>query len=464
MRMQALTIRAALGGPWASHWLVWLALYPPTTALVLLRESTTPFPEPWWPIASATIQHLVVGVIVVGGGELARRRFPILPLPLVVGLWATAATSRALIAGFLAESLAGVDPEFAFRITVWVLSSIVWVPMFVYAVAQIDRRRLLLVALDVAESELEREEQLALESTDQLHARLAATVRAQVEPVLHDLEESLETQRSQLSGATAAEIGMRLSQLHDDTASLVERDEPHGDDAPPRSRAPFLRAINVRTTRPVLIATVVTVATLVIIVPDVTRAFGAVAGLEAVIGAMVAGIMLASLPFVATPLQNARQAPAHFLVSSLVTVLGIGAGVATMALLGALTAEPSSVFLAPLVGFTILFAHSTVIGAIVVGTTNDHDNARLTLVSARSARLQATRLERGRRERERMAQLMHGPIQGRLAACVMALNFHASTAESDPAGAERIMESVLDHLQAVSRELISLTESPGSPL
>ena len=60
-----------------------------------------------------------------------------------------------------------------------------------------------------------------------------------------------------------------------------------------------------------------------------------------------------------------------------------------------------------------------------------------------------------------MAQLMHGPIQGRLAACVMALNFHASTAETDPEGAERIMESVLDHLQAVSRELIALTESTG---
>lgn len=464
MRMQALTIRAALGGPWASHWLVWLALYPPTTVLVLLRESTTPFPEPWWPLASATIQHLVVGLIVVGGGELARRRFPLLPLPLVVGLWAMAATSRALIAGTLAGVIAGVDPEFTFRIIVWVLSSIVWVPMFVYAIAQIDRRRLLLAALDVAETELEREEVLALESTDQLHARLASTVRAQVEPVLHDLERSLETQRSQLSGATAAEIGMRLSQLHDDTATLVERDEPIGEAPPPRSRASYLRAINVRTTRPVLVAGVVSVATLLLIVPDVTRVFGPVAGLEVTIGTMVTGIMLATLPFVATPLQNARQAPAHFLVSSLVTVLAIGAGVATMSLLGVLTAESSSLFLVPLVGLTILFAQSTVIGAIVVGTENDHDDARLTLVTTRSARLQATRLERGRRERERMAQLMHGPIQGRLAACVMALNFHASTAETDPAGAQQIMESVLDHLQAVSRELIALTESPGSPL
>lgn len=463
MTMQALTIRAALGGPWASHWLVWLALYPPTTLLVLLRESTTPFPEPWWPLASATLQHLVVGLIVIGGGELARRRYPVLPLPLVLSLWGVAATSRALIAGTLAANVAGVDPEFTFRIVAWVTSSVVWVPMFVYAVAQLDRRRLLLAALDVAEAELEREEHSALESTDQLHARLAATVRAQVEPVLHDLERSLDAQRSQLSGATAAEIGMRLSQLHDDTASLVEREEPLGDAPSPRSRASYLRAINVRTTRPVLVATVVSVATLLIIVPDVTRAFGAIAGLEAAIGTIVAGIMLAALPFVATPLHNVRQAPAHFLVSSLITVLAIGAGVATMSLLGTLTAEPSSVFLVPLVGLTILFAQSTVIGAIVVGTANDHDNARLTLVSARSARLQSVRRERSRRERERMAQLMHGPIQGRLAACVMALNFHASTAETDPSGAEQIMESVLDHLQAVSRELIALTESPRSP-
>lgn len=461
--MQALTIRVALGGPWASHWLVWLALYPPTTLLVLLREGNTPYPEPWWPLASATIQHLVVGVIVLGGGELARRWHPILPLSIVMSLWAAAATSRALIGGALAEGLAGVDPEFTFRIAAWVTSSVVWVPMFVYAIAQVDRRRLLLAALDVAEEELKREELLALESTEQLHARLASTVRAQVEPVLHDLEHSLETQRSQLSGAMAAEIGMRLSQLHDDTATLVERDGPIEEAPPPRSRASYLRAINVRTTRPVLVAGVVSVATLLLIVPDVTRTFGSVAGLEVAIGTMVTGIMLATLPFVATPLHNARQAPAHLLVSSLVTVAAIGAGAATMSLLGSLTVESSSVVLVPLVGLTILFAESTVIGGIVVGTENDDDDARLTLVTTRSARLQATRLERGRRERERMAQLMHGPIQGRLAACVMALNFHASTAETDPAGAQQIMESVLDHLQAVSRELIALTESPGSP-
>ena len=78
--LRSLTIRDALGGPWASHWLVWVSLYPPTTLLVLLRETVTPYPEWWWPLLSATVQHLMVGVVIALGAALSRRRHPVLPL------------------------------------------------------------------------------------------------------------------------------------------------------------------------------------------------------------------------------------------------------------------------------------------------------------------------------------------------------------------------------------------------
>ena len=62
------------------------------------------------------------------------------------------------------------------------------------------------------------------------------------------------------------------------------------------------------------------------------------------------------------------------------------------------------------------------------------------------------------RERRRLAILMHGPIQGRLAACVMALNFH-TTAAPDPAEADRVpamVNSILAHLTDVSADLVAL--------
>ena len=57
-----------------------------------------------------------------------------------------------------------------------------------------------------------------------------------------------------------------------------------------------------------------------------------------------------------------------------------------------------------------------------------------------------------------LAILMHGPIQGRLAACVMALNFH-TTAAPDPADEDRVpamLDSILAHLTDVSADLVAL--------
>lgn len=78
------TLREALGGRWATHWLLWLAFFPGTMAIVLIRESATTYPEWWWPVLSGVIQHLAAGVVLIGGGHLARRHRPILPVATVL--------------------------------------------------------------------------------------------------------------------------------------------------------------------------------------------------------------------------------------------------------------------------------------------------------------------------------------------------------------------------------------------
>ena len=62
------------------------------------------------------------------------------------------------------------------------------------------------------------------------------------------------------------------------------------------------------------------------------------------------------------------------------------------------------------------------------------------------------------RVRDQVAELLHGPIQGRLSACAMALSFHASA--DPPPDADRtafITASVLDHLDAVARDVDALS-------
>ncbi|OYX54270.1 MAG: hypothetical protein B7Y93_06820, partial [Micrococcales bacterium 32-70-13] len=152
-----MTVREALGGPWAAHWLLLVAFLPPSTLLVLLREAVTPFPEWWWPLVSALAQHVVTGLVIMIGGAIARRVHTIIPVPTVLAIWALGAGLRGIVAGAIAEQVAGVDPEFLSRTAVWTIVSIVWVPPLVYAIAQFERRRLVVGALDIAEFELARE-------------------------------------------------------------------------------------------------------------------------------------------------------------------------------------------------------------------------------------------------------------------------------------------------------------------
>jgi hypothetical protein len=61
------------------------------------------------------------------------------------------------------------------------------------------------------------------------------------------------------------------------------------------------------------------------------------------------------------------------------------------------------------------------------------------------------------RVRKDLATLMHGPVQGRLSACVMALNFHAAELEQgNPDLVASVTRAVLEHLEAASSDLDSL--------
>lgn len=457
-----MTLRDALGGRWATHWFPWLALYVPTTLLVMLRESSTPYPAWWWPLLSATVQHLLVGVVIIGGGLLLRRRWPVLPLWVVFGLWEGAAALRGLVGGTVAEVVAGVDGDHLYRVVAWVLSSLAWVPALVYAIAQIDRRRVLLGALHEIDRTLTEARADAAASDSLLQARLASTVRASVEPVLDELQRSLAAARADLAGSTFSTISQRLSQLHDDMVLLV-RSGPDGlaaSTSPPTRRASLRTALDIRTDSPWATAALVVAATLTVIAPDVGRSRGGPAALEIIAATLAAGIAL-GLVF---SIGNGLRASRALVRGETISLTGVGAAIlASTAILTSPLIDPvewHGVSIAPILAMCVAAASTIFIATTVLNRMNDDAEMMLRDRRAELSELEIARSAALERERERLAELMHGPVQGRLSACVMALNFFAGTG-ADPDRLAVVSEQVLDHLAAASHDLAQLAGQSG---
>lgn len=457
--MSSLSTRAALGGSWATHWVLWLAFFPLTTVLVIFREMPLGPPTLGWSVISAILQHLAVGVVVVGGGFLARRGRVVLPLGIITALWALAALARAVVGYAVSDAVYTTPSSLLYDALLWTLLSVFWVPVTVVAIALFEQRRMLITARDIAADDLARERAAATESTQQLQARLLATVTAQLTPVLRDLEESLDAARRRLGGGTAAELGMRISRLHDETADLVtgSDDEPHfRDSLGPASRATFRRAFAIDAALPARSALFVALAALAAVVPDTARVLGITAAIAASIAIVIAGVVLALVPIT---LARINVQGMTYLKS---TVLGqsvaIGAAVIVLVVASSPDVTPAWWALVAITAVAISAAHTTYTAAFIVADANRADDEALSALARETSELASRRSERSRAAREQMAQLMHGPIQGRLAACVMALNFHADIVDSDPERADVMLSSVMEHLHAVAVDLQTLGE------
>ena len=455
-----MTLREALGGRWSTHWALWLALYPGAIALVLLRESTTDYPAPWWPILSATVQHLISGVVVVGGGAIARRRSAVLPLGVVLALWALACLVRAAIGASLAEVVAEVPGHFLFRLGSWLLVSAVWLTALVYGISQIERRRELIGELEQAQRRLQRATELATESSEAMQTRLASTVRASVAPVLDDLLDRLEHVRQDLDPSAFAEISLRLSSLHDETADLVQSVAPVPAVAEPPRRASLREVFDVHLRQPWRAAGLVTVATAALVVADAWRIFGGDAALEIVVATLAGGTTLGLVLRLSTRWSLLLRARA-----SSVTLGGLGAAVLVIAWVmlhsGIDSITWHGAFLLPVLALGMTVSCSVVIAALALARSNDDDAATLRAMAADLQRLDEAHRASLERERHRLSELMHGPVQGRIAACVMAFTFFSS-ADAAPGALATITEQVLDHLAAAARDL-SLLAGEGPP-
>lgn len=454
-----MTLRQALGGPWAAHWLFLVGLLLPTTLLVLVREVATPFPDWWWPLVSALAQHIVAGAVVVIGGAIGRRFHEYLPIATVLSIWIVAAVVRGFVAGAIAQSAAGVDPEYGSRIATWVVVSLVWLPAMVYAIAQFERRRAVLGAIDVTEFELSRERPRTDASSAEVQQQLRQAIAESITPALSDLQASLDASRDALDRASVAELSLRLSQLHDDTADLLESARPV-DPPAPAPLAGLRRALDVPPRLPWLSAALVVGATVVLIVFDAWRIFGPLAVLEVIVSATGAGIVLGLVPTLVDALRPQLLVAHGQRITGVALILGIGTGCYLMLNSGIDPITWHGWLIVPLLAVGLTIASAMYYSAIVMSDANAEADARLvTLQSALSA-LKTHNDQVLDLERSRLSELMHGPVQGRIAACIMALNFHA-TGDSTEEHGRTLADSVLDHLRAVSRDLEQIAAGVG---
>lgn len=453
----ALTLREALGGPWATHWMLWLVFFPGTTAIVLIRESATVYPDWWWPLLSAVVQHLVAGVIIVGGGRLARRRRPTLTVGVVAAIWGLSSVVRAVIGSVVTEVVAGVPGDFLFRVSTWILMTAAWGPAIVYGIAQVDRRRALIGELEAAHRGLEEATARTAESGEEMRARLARTVRRSVAPVLDDLLERLVAVRHDLDRAAFVEISMRMSSLHDETADLVESGRPAPRPVEPAPRRASLReAFDVHQVHPWMTSSIVTAQTLAVVLPDGARIFGGVAAIEIVIAVIFGGLALGAT------LQLSESWPALRRVrASSVTLAAVGAAILASSWvmlhsgIDDITWHGATIL--PMLAIGLVGSCTTVIASLVLARANLEEELLLGELRVRARRSEEEHEAALERERHRLSELMHGPVQGRIAACVMALTFF-SDGDAAPGALASITEQVLEHLAAASRDLALLAE------
>ncbi len=452
-----MTLREALGGPWASHWLVLVGLIVPTTLLVFLREIVTPYPEWWWPLVSAIAQHLAAALVIAGGMALARHRSTALPIAVTILIWIIAAAARGLVVGAIASAVTGVDPEYASRMGVWVLISMVWLPLLVYAVAQFERRRLILGSLDIAEFDIAREKRRADDRGADVQQQLRTAIAESISPAIHDLQASLDASRDGLDRATVAEVSMRVSQLHDDVTDLAGTAHDVVEHSPAQV-ATLRRAFDVAPRRPWFTALVVALMTLTVIVPDAWRIFGPLAAIEVVVSAVTAAVVMGAALVVLERVRRRHPVAGTQHHTTVASVLGIALGSYLMLNSGIDPITWHGLLIVPLLAMSLVTSCITSVAAIVLADINNDAAARHAQLLSELAGLREINDEHMERERRRVAHLMHGPVQGRIAACIMALNFHA-TGSHDDEQSRYLTDSVLDHLRLVSRDFAAITST-----
>ena len=448
-----LTIRDSVGGPRLMSIHHALALALPAAALVVLQESSTPFANGWLVVATALLQHLAATVVMLAVPLLQRWR-PVLPLRIVFVILAAGGIARGLVGGGFAAAVTAADPQFALRILAWVLVSVVWVPILVYAEAQIRNHSVLLAAWYSSSAQLVVETVRASRSYAAQRESLVRAVRDTVMPVIREIQNSVGS--ITLNTKALESVSSRLESVQAEAVTIIESEpvavepraismlEPHAVAA--LGRYHRSRSIFVSFLTAVMLASVAVPTALLLGSPE----SGLRAALVVVLTCAVLALSLGAV---------SRWRLDSFRPVVIALVIAASAGAVAMLVLQPFA---PSIELGIAIGFppVVAIAAAALSTAIGVGIGNQRLADRVETVGAEAAELATRSAALEAQVRRQVGALLHGPVLGRLSACVMALNFHASGVSSaDPRQTATVTAAVMAHLALAAEDLEKLSHS-----
>lgn len=452
--MQMISLPDALRGRWASHPLGWLLLLVPNAALVVLQETTNGFPSIGLVLLSALIQHVVAGGFLVGAGILALRALRTVPVVLVYSIWTASGVIRGFLSGWLAVEFAGGEPEYLYRIAYWTIATLVWMPLFTYLLAQLEFRRQLLAQSERLHTRITRAESREKQSVDERAAELVTAVRDTVAPLIVEARNILALAADRDSTMSLEPISAKLEVIASTARSVVDRAAAPDEAATlaPARWSPVIEALAFARARPFYSSVLTCIAVVSLFLPESLREDG-LAGAVVHTGAVVAGGVVVTLGLLLARLSR------HFTAMHAAAIFVAGAAMTQAFLLVIDVHSPNERDWALVIAGPLAFtaAAAMLSSAIGIGLGNLKLVATVVEQSARLTELTDRSLAREAEITLKVSELLHGPILGRLSACIMALNFYlAESEESRGLRRDATTTGVLAHLQLVADDLEKL--------
>lgn len=441
------TTADVLSGRWVANTsgMLWTSL--PATVLVVVQELATPLPNAGWIALSAILQLLAVslwGFLVAGASRLLAGRV----VPIAAGLlWVGIGVARGVV-GATVAAMAGLDPEWAYRVVFWVVVSLAWKPLLTYALAHGDERRQLLAVRRRLAIDHEHATTRAGDSADDREQRMTAALDDALGPALDEIRAGLRESAATLDALSVAAIADRLDDLAARTAAFTTTAPVATAPRPPDRVSVMDAARDFEVRRPALAAFLTALTTAPLVLPDAYRAGGASHLIEVAVALAVASLFVfGAFGILSSRVPRTRRVVGHLGVFAAGLI-----GAAVIALLPWTPSTPHDATLLvffPLAFVSAAFATAT---SVALHDTNAELRARVDAEQRDLAHLAARTRDADEVAAHRIETLVRGQLSGRLAACAMALGLLNADELSADARAT-VIDGVLTQLDAAAAEL-----------
>jgi hypothetical protein len=457
--MEIVRVSRALGGRWAGSLGLAVAFFLPATLIVGVQERPPPS-NAWWVFAiDATVQHVAITVVITGLAALAHRRWPILPLALTLSIWTAGGVTRGATAAWFVSEFTASAPDLGYRVAYWTVVTLVWNTLVTYIAAQFGSQRSLIVELANAQSELTAARTNAAKSESDQKQELLAAVRDAITPIVLEIRSSVAIATRQQT-ANFESLSHQIEGVAEQIDTVIQSQGRPPQMATQRAAvlSPLRAALRFDSSRPVFASMLATIGAAVVLVPEEVRDGGIEHAIHAIIALAAGAATLVVLHYIDRWRRGNRE-PRHWVARAIRVAAALTTGAVYVASNGYALPDGDVVwvFFVPL---SFYLASTSLSAAVGLGESNISLLTEIDATRAEAADLQKSNRRHTERVRTQTTELMHGPILGRLSACVMALNFHESAAQKDEAAAQEVASRVSAHLELVSRDLEVLSTHP----